>query len=750
MITKLLLLILGCFLAVPAFADTHTAASCSLAHVQAAVDASSSGDTVSVPAGACSWATQLTITLPITLQGAGASDDTCDSETETCITSSHAESCNTTIPPSSTDSTFMVVYKPATANKATPFRITGFFFDASSTTTPYGKAGIIYVYHLYDDATPITNLRIDHNVFKGHGRSITCYNEELYFRGATYGVIDHNVWYGRPDAWVYGGALAFKNMTAQRIGTDKALFFEDNVFNINTDYTSNSGTMAIQVSNGGAAVIRYNTFNKTITAGSSVTLLLLNMHGNQPNSAAGMFGEMYGNLFTDSQNEGGWLYNLRGGQSMIFYNQGDATTSTAVGGHSIEHEPNSAGTLSYGADPNFGGSTYGNACANTAEWLYPDGDGEPDSCATTSLYSQPQHVWRTYIWNNRYGSGNTLTGHTGETTACSPPCTGYYTEHPLVEDLHWSRQKTTGCTAGGSCTTGVGCGDTLPTTCSTGTGFWLTSQGCTSVDSTLVGATHSANISGTFYRCTSQDNWLLYYTPYVYPHPLRGESDTSAPAISGMSPTTTQQCTSDPRNVTLSLTAVDATASIGCKYDTTSRAAYADLTKDFVCGSGTTADCTATESLACGATHTIYYGCTDGTNASSVANYSFAVASGSDTTAPVITNLTDANQACGSVYLHISTDEQASCSYSTSDVAYASMTPMSAGDTNHWTSTVQQTCSTSTTYYFRCKDANENTNLTSTSATVTTGGAKTINMGSGSLTIRIGEGQGNLQFTVIP
>ena len=54
-------------------ADTHVAASCSLANVQAAIAAASRGDTVSVPT--CSetaWDSRLQVTKAITLRGEGA------------------------------------------------------------------------------------------------------------------------------------------------------------------------------------------------------------------------------------------------------------------------------------------------------------------------------------------------------------------------------------------------------------------------------------------------------------------------------------------------------------------------------------------------------------------------------------------------------------------------------------------------------------------------------------------------------
>src|ERR1700722_12461679 len=53
-------------------AATHTASSCSVADLQAAVGSSGDGDTVLVPGGSCTWMTVLTVSKGITLDGQGA------------------------------------------------------------------------------------------------------------------------------------------------------------------------------------------------------------------------------------------------------------------------------------------------------------------------------------------------------------------------------------------------------------------------------------------------------------------------------------------------------------------------------------------------------------------------------------------------------------------------------------------------------------------------------------------------------
>lgn len=75
------------------------------------------------------------------------------------------------------------------------------------------------------------------------------------------------------------------------------------------------------------------------------------------------------------------------------------------------------------------------------------------------------------------------------------------------------------CTSS-NCQTGTGCGTTLPPLCTTGVGYWITSQSCSSL-SGMVGVNPSTPISGTLYKCTATNTWTAYYTPYTYPHPLR-------------------------------------------------------------------------------------------------------------------------------------------------------------------------------------------------------------------------------------
>jgi hypothetical protein len=67
-------------------------------------------------------------------------------------------------------------------------------------------------------------------------------------------------------------------------------------------------------------------------------------------------------------------------------------------------------------------------------------------------------------------------------------------------------------------TSGVGSGllSARPATCTPGVGYWATDQGEWN--------SNHGGPDGQLYRCTATNTWTLYYTPYIYPHPLRGET----------------------------------------------------------------------------------------------------------------------------------------------------------------------------------------------------------------------------------
>jgi hypothetical protein len=74
----------------------------------------------------------------------------------------------------------------------------------------------------------------------------------------------------------------------------------------------------------------------------------------------------------------------------------------------------------------------------------------------------------------------------------------------------------------GSSGVGVGPLSSRPSSCTTGVAYWATDQG--EWDSTHSGP------DGQLYKCVNTNSWSLFYTPYVYPHPLvSGSPVTTAP-----------------------------------------------------------------------------------------------------------------------------------------------------------------------------------------------------------------------------
>ncbi|MBI5181522.1 MAG: hypothetical protein HZA06_01265 [Nitrospirae bacterium] len=116
-----ILFVLSVFLLFPkiSLAATINATSCSASDVQTAINAASDGDTVSVPAGSCTWSSRLSFTKGITLQGAGSGI--------TIIKGNYTYNNGDDSDPLN----YLISYVPdATARtNDTPFRLTGFTID---------------------------------------------------------------------------------------------------------------------------------------------------------------------------------------------------------------------------------------------------------------------------------------------------------------------------------------------------------------------------------------------------------------------------------------------------------------------------------------------------------------------------------------------------------------------------------------------------------------------------------------------
>ena len=208
---------------------------------------------------------------------------------------------------------------------------------------------------------------------------------------------------------------------------------------------------------------------------------LFDAHGNQSGVYTTMGVEIYGNLIN---NPGNWslgpFLDHRGGKALVFYNR---VVSTGRARFNVTDEH---------AD-------------SVSPPIYNPTDGTPQ---------RPTHG---YYWNNRKTGDILITAREGTD----------------IENLVEENDEFFNHNASFDGTAGIGCG-TLATmqaieTCTEGVGFWVTDQSCSSVDTANVGANPTTPISGTLYRCNDSNTWVVYYTPYTYPHPLRGYAHAPHP-----------------------------------------------------------------------------------------------------------------------------------------------------------------------------------------------------------------------------
>lgn len=262
-------------------ADTHTAASCSFASVQTAYNASSNGDTVSIPT--CSetnWGTNtLTIAkanLTIMGQGVGKTILSGDINSGMFFTSNNGIGSNN-------------------------LRITGIELRNAN----YG----VYINNTRSES--IQNLRIDHCKF---------YNNYAAFEnyGHITGVLDNNIFEDEKGAAIR--LFGDDNRTATfpfPLGTSDALFLEDSTILINNNFPNHLITSRA----GSKYVVRHNTITYNMASGWVATIDAHGMCEGSINEQRGSFTfEVYNNTINGTQGANGKTFQFRGGQGVIFNN----------------------------------------------------------------------------------------------------------------------------------------------------------------------------------------------------------------------------------------------------------------------------------------------------------------------------------------------------------------------------------------------------------------------------------------------
>lgn len=489
--------------------------------VQNAIDATSSGGTVNVPAGNCTWDVSVTITgKALTLRGAGVGlTNITDNGNLSYGLAAEVSATNfldvsgfTFIKSADHTNGIVQIYgATATGTFQNGFR----FHHNRILQASEGARGIyaFYVYGLIDHNT------IDVTSATGSIQSITVQGSTV--SGADYG---YTPW---------GQALSF--------GTNNAVYIEDN--------TVTYGSQAEEFFDGTAgarAVIRYNT----ITGNNP------GWHGMDSGFQRSVFSvEMYGNTLTNSSGNQMRGATIRGGTALFF----DNTFGGSIGYSSFvmtlfratvagvgytwgycdgtNWDITSPTYVSESVNPavvTTGGTAYrfdathpdDKSLISTMGTRYLDGSGSHGyPCRDQPGRTHDQVLAPLYEWNNGShhfgvfdGGGPYPPGNVGQ------PTTTWLAENREYYNYTLSFDGTTGV--------GRGTRASRPATCTTGVAYWSTDQGGN------WNKINGAANDGTLDKCTATNTWSnATYTPYTYPHPLVVDT----PVISFISPSTGTQ-----------------------------------------------------------------------------------------------------------------------------------------------------------------------------------------------------------------
>ncbi|MGZ3826820.1 MAG: hypothetical protein ACXVCR_17845 [Bdellovibrio sp.] len=438
-------------------AATIPAASCSSTDVSNAIATAVNGDTVSVPAGTCTWSPGPTLPMDkgIKLIGAGAGSTIINvSDTISLI-------CNTGM----------------------PHRLSGFTFQNAP------DIGVIRV------MGACSGMRIDHNVFLNFSSSADAisWDSAAEAMGMVYGLVDHNTFTGSGN---FRGVVIYGNMSStwpsSPLGTPNATYIEDNIFN----FTS--------MANPGAGCVDSNYASSYVFRNNNVKNCLVTAHG-VGFGAGTISAEIYNNNLVVDDNSlwpSGYrmIHHQGSGEMMVFNNKFTASGVKSDTAISLTHYRSAPPDLAFGV-----GTTVTRCDGSQAM----DGNRSP----LTTYYGYPcfhqpgrngnMDLSPIYIWNNVWSD----TGSAVDLNVEDPWGSG--TPSPFTH-IQPERDYYNYVSSGFNGTSGTGSGllANRPTTCTTnsleaggGVGYWATD-------------------TNKLYRCSAKNTWVVQYAPYTYPHPL--------------------------------------------------------------------------------------------------------------------------------------------------------------------------------------------------------------------------------------
>jgi hypothetical protein len=510
------------------------------------------GDTITLPAGTFSWTAGVTIAKIITLQGQGTGTGGGD---QTVVTDNF------------TSGQPLLTFQAGSPNS----RITGITVQSGSGSIKDG--GTIQI-------SGPGNVRIDHC----HLVATSPNNYKIVLFGSgVFGVMDHCILdlAGTNALYFYNGRTGNPSIDwmgnlewslPTNFGSADYFFIEDNIINGNVP----SGTYSTRIFDGFTAakvVVRFNTVSQAVLGETHAT-------GHAPDDRGLRSQEVYGNSVTSSlQHDPNFCaLDMGNGTTLIWGNTWDQVykniylfKQTRKNNDTYPQVPPPNGWGYCGTQFDGVGSMWDGGTALTTDTFlgYPcldqpgrgQGDliagGFPNKINTTTgtVYWPHQALEPIYIWNN---TGNIVPGWGG----------AVYDDDTLGRVVANRDYYPPTMPFNGSSGTGWGTLANRPTTCTPGVAYFATDQGSWNTSASNPYGVQQNGADGVLYKCTAPNTWTLYYTPYVYPHPLQGGTSPSptptATATATIAPSPTPTPTPTPAPVPsapTALTAMNVTAS---------------------------------------------------------------------------------------------------------------------------------------------------------------------------------------------
>lgn len=492
----------------------------SQSEVQTAINNASVGDTVDICAGDATWAYSsgyscggytagICVNKGIHLRGGIEGDAT--GITRITFSGSYARGG------------IMIAPNADAITNAREIEVSGFNFNGNSASM--GNEGLLSVSCF---SGWWKKLKVHDNIFRN------CTSKAIVVNGLVGGAIYENTFTDTAySVTAFGGDSTGWNNSTQEYGTENNLFIEDNSISWTADWSDIGGTDHGQGFPG--FVFRYNNYNLANTIGGWHFVI----HGLQSMATAAGF-------------------NCPSGCGY------ESCTPTPVG--SCDETVDSCYQWStlhseYYRNTSINGTSLNNVMAQRGGWLMMfdnsfSGTGSApglgysqyacDSCQSPASPAYSHHVQNTYVWNNTW-NGSTRIPMTKSLDGCADYSIGK--PYTITQDVDYWNQNSN--TLNGSTQKGINVGTlaSIPSACSTGDGYFATDQGTWNKK---VGGTQ-----GVFYKCTSPNNWELYYTPYEYPHPLRGEGGDTTPPAAAITTNSGSNYSTSTKTINLAGTATD-------------------------------------------------------------------------------------------------------------------------------------------------------------------------------------------------